>query len=259
METPYEYEKIRYMTRVVILIPTYNESESVLRLVDRIAPIRQRMLLDSAIEDLDLLFIDDNSPDGTAEMIESRQLSWASVLRRSTKAGLGPAYIAGFRQALLMGYDFLVEMDADLSHQPEALPDLLAPVLRGDADLTIGTRWMPGGKVVNWPLSRQMISRVGTGYARLALGLKLRDVTSGYRVFRSTVIQSIDLNRIEAQGYGFQIEMVLRTLQNGFKVEEVPITFVEREGGVSKMSRRIVFEALWKVTLWGVRRVLFRR
>lgn len=247
------------MARVLVLVPTYNESESVLRLLDRLAPVRERLLKDPEIDDLDLLFIDDNSPDGTAELVESAGLDWVRLLRRSTKGGLGPAYIAGFRQGLVAGYGLLVEMDADLSHQPEQLTDLLAPVLEGEADLTIGTRWMPEGKVVNWPLSRQLISRAGTGYARLALGLRLRDVTSGYRVFRSAVLNSIDFNRIEAQGYGFQIEMVLRTLEQGFKVKEVPITFVEREGGVSKMSKRIVFEALWKVTVWGFQRLVKRR
>jgi dolichol-phosphate mannosyltransferase len=150
-------------------------------------------------------------------------------------------------------------MDADLSHQPEALSDLIEPVLTGDADLTIGTRWMPGGRVVNWPLSRQLISRAGTSYARLALGLELRDVTSGYRAFHRRVLAAIDLNQVESQGYGFQIEMVLTTLRAGFTIKEVPITFVEREGGVSKMSKRIVIEALWKVTVWGAQRLMLRR
>jgi len=206
-----------------------------------------------------LLVIDDNSPDGTAQLVETQGLDWVDVLKRPGKSGLGPSYIAGFRWGLDHGFEILIEMDADLSHQPEALSDLIEPVLTGDADLTIGTRWMPGGRVVNWPLSRQLISRAGTSYARLALGLELRDVTSGYRAFHRRVLTAIDLNEVESQGYGFQIEMVLTTLRAGFTIKEVPITFVEREGGVSKMSKRIVIEALWKVTVWGAQRLMLRR
>jgi dolichol-phosphate mannosyltransferase len=245
------------MKRVLILIPTYNESSNVGLLIRRVIPIKENLREGVAGEPLELqvLFIDDNSPDGTAALVEELGFNWVEVLRRPGKLGLGPAYLAGFDFALKRDFDLIVEMDADLSHQPEALDQLLKPVASGEADLTIGTRWMPGGKVVNWPLSRELISRLGTGYARIALGIDLRDVTSGYRVFHRRVLEGINLDRIEAHGYGFQIEMVLRTLEQGFKIKEVPITFVEREGGVSKMSRRIVVEALWKVTLWGLRRL----
>jgi dolichol-phosphate mannosyltransferase len=246
--------------RCLILIPTYNESASIIRLLSRIDAVRTDLIKGhSELRDLQLLILDDSSPDGTADIVEALAKEWVHVLRRPKKSGLGPAYIAGFREGLSQGFELLVEMDADLSHQPEALPSLLEPVLSDKADLTIGTRWMPGGKVVNWPISRQWISRVGTGYARVALGLNLRDVTSGYRVFRSDVIKSIDLDRIESRGYGFQIEMVLRTIENKFRIMEIPITFVERDGGVSKMSKKIVFEALWKVTVWGFARLVYRR
>ena len=243
---------------MLICIPTYNESECILKLLTRLDGVRSEILLPLGVS-ADVLVIDDNSPDGTADLVIERGLTWVRVLRRREKNGLGPAYIAGFREGLAANYDFIVEMDADLSHQPEALGDMLIPILESKADLTIGTRWMPGGKVVNWPLSRQLISRIGTGYARIALRLDLRDITSGYRVFRRNVIEAIDLDTVEAKGYGFQIEMALRTIQLGFHVIEVPITFVERVGGVSKMNRRIMAEALWKVTLWGLIRARKRR
>ncbi|CAB4566386.1 MAG: glycosyltransferase [Actinobacteria bacterium] len=243
--------------RILILVPTYNESASIVKLLDRVTGVRADLL--GAGHEVRLLVIDDNSPDGTAQLVETQGLDWVDVLKRPGKSGLGPSYIAGFRWGLDHGFEILIEMDADLSHQPEALSDLIEPVLTGDADLTIGTRWMPGGRVVNWPLSRQLISRAGTSYARLALGLELRDVTSGYRAFHRRVLAAIDLNQVESQGYGFQIEMVLTTLRAGFTIKEVPITFVEREGGVSKMSKRIVIEALWKVTVWGAQRLMLRR
>lgn len=243
--------------RILILVPTYNESASIVKLLDRVTGVRADLL--GAGHEVRLLVIDDNSPDGTAKLVETQGLDWVDVLKRPGKSGLGPSYIAGFRWGLDHGFEILIEMDADLSHQPEALSDLIEPVLAGDADLTIGTRWMPGGRVVNWPLSRQLISRAGTSYARLALGLELRDVTSGYRAFHRRVLTAIDLNEVESQGYGFQIEMVLTTLRAGFTIKEVPITFVEREGGVSKMSKRIVIEALWKVTVWGAQRLILRR
>lgn len=239
--------------RMLICVPTYNESESILGLLTRVGQVRTDLLEQVGVVS-DLLVIDDNSPDGTADLVAERGLDWVEILRRSEKNGLGPAYIAGFRVAIDRGYDFIVEMDADLSHQPEALGEMLAPIIESRADLTIGTRWMPGGKVVNWPFIRQLISRVGTGYARIALRLDLRDITSGFRVFRREVLEAIDLNAIEAKGYGFQIEMALRTLELGFRAVEVPITFIERAGGVSKMNKRIVIEALWKVTLWGLSR-----
>lgn len=252
---------ISRVIKTVVLVPTYNESEVIEKLILRLSQMREVLAqgIKGEIIDLQILVIDDNSPDGTADIVQGMNIPWIGVIKRQHKAGLGPAYIAGFKEALTKDFELMVEMDADLSHQPEQLVDMLLPVIENRADLTIGTRWMPGGSVINWPTFRQLISKAGTGYAKFALRLKLRDVTSGYRVFKREVIESIDLDSIEARGYGFQIEMTIRTLSGGFRVHEVPITFVEREGGVSKMSKRIVFEALWKVTIWGMRRVIFRR
>ena len=243
---------------MLLLVPTYNESASIELLISRIKNIRREVgeLIDGEV---DMLLIDDNSPDGTAEIVRALGEGWIEILHRSEKGGLGPAYLAGFRHGIAKNYDFIVEMDADLSHQPEELLEMTRPVAEGRSDLAIGTRWMPGGKIVNWPISRQLISRAGTTYARIVLGIKLRDITSGYRVFRSKVLKSIDLENVESKGYGFQIEMALETLRHGFRIEEVPITFVERKDGVSKMSKAIVLEALWKVTIWGFQRLIKRR
>jgi len=246
------------MSRMLLLVPTYNESASIELLISRIKNIRRQVgqLIDGNV---DMLLIDDNSPDGTAEIVRGLGEGWIEILHRSEKGGLGPAYLAGFRYGIAKNYDFIVEMDADLSHQPEELLEMTKPVAEGRSDLAIGTRWMPGGKIVNWPISRQLISRAGTTYARIVLGIKLRDITSGYRVFRSKVLKAIDLENVESKGYGFQIEMALETLRHGFRIEEVPITFVERVDGVSKMNRAIVLEALWKVTIWGFQRFIKRR
>jgi dolichol-phosphate mannosyltransferase len=260
-EDPGLDEMMSDVTKALVLVPTYNEAAVIERLISRFSDVRKSLVQgdnDLAI-DLQLLIIDDNSPDGTAELVEKMNLNWIRVMRREKKSGLGPAYIAGFKEALKEDFQLMIEMDADLSHQPEQLVDLMIPVINNRCDLTIGTRWMPGGKVINWPISRQLISRMGTGYARFALRLKLRDITSGFRVFHRRVIERIDLEAIEARGYGFQIEMTLRTLDAGFQVQEVPITFVEREGGVSKMSKKIVLEALWKVTIWGLRNLIKSR
>lgn len=257
------------VTRAIVLVPTYNESEVIERLITRLSKVRETLQsgvnagINAGVDGrpivLDLMVIDDNSPDNTAAIVERLGIEWISLLKRPVKSGLGPAYIAGFKKALEDNYSLMIEMDADLSHQPEELPQMISPVVHDQADLTIGTRWMPGGRVVNWPLYRQLISRLGTSYARLALRLGLRDVTSGYRVFRREVLESVDLDSIEARGYGFQIEMTLRTLDAGYRVREVPITFIEREGGVSKMSKKIVLEALWKVTVWGFRGLIDHR
>jgi dolichol-phosphate mannosyltransferase len=172
------------------------------------------------------------------------------VLHRDAKAGLGAAYIAGFRWALAEGYDVLVEMDADGSHQPEELP-LLLDALTG-ADLVLGSRWVPGGTVRNWPRSRELLSRGGNTYARMMLGIGLKDATGGYRAYRASALRAIALDEVGSQGYCFQIDLATRVLQAGLRVVEVPITFVERVHGTSKMSRAIVLEALWRVTVWGV-------
>ncbi len=231
--------------RVLVVVPTYNE-------VDNIRQITGR--LRDAVPEAHLLIADDNSPDGTGAVAD--ELATADehvhVLHRPGKQGLGAAYIAGFDWALERGYDVVVEMDADGSHAPEELPRLLN-ALR-NADLVLGSRWVPGGKVVNWPKRREVLSRGGTAYTRLALGLPVRDATGGYRAYRAEVLQKIDLAAVASQGYCFQIDLAVRTWRAGFRVVEVPITFAERERGQSKMSSHIVREALWRVTVWGAQR-----
>lgn len=232
--------------KVLIVSPTYNEIESIHGLITRIGTTRDEL---ENCYDLSLLVVDDNSPDGTSNAVKARNLDWIHVLDRPGKGGLGPAYIAGFNWGLAKDFDYLCEIDADLSHQPEELVNLLDAL--ANHDLAIGTRWMPGGSVVNWPLSRQLISKVGTGYARIVLKLELKDITSGYRGFHREVLEKIELESINSQGYCFQIEVALRSSINGFSIAQIPITFIERAGGVSKMSKKIVIEALWNVTKWG--------
>jgi dolichol-phosphate mannosyltransferase len=230
--------------RVVVIMPTYNERENVEAMAAQ---------LGSAVPDADLLVVDDNSPDGTGEIADKLAAadSRVQVLHRPGKAGLGTAYIAGFRWALSRGYGTVVEMDADGSHEPAELPRLLAAL--SDADLVIGSRWVPGGTVLNWPRSREALSRGANTYARLMLGIRVRDATGGYRAYRAATLQRIALDTVESQGYCFQIDLALRAIRAGLKVTEVPITFVQRVHGTSKMSRSVVLEALWRVSLWGLR------
>jgi dolichol-phosphate mannosyltransferase len=229
--------------RVAVIIPTYNERENLESISARVR---------AAVPAADLLVVDDNSPDGTGELgdklaAEDPQIH---VLHRPGKAGLGAAYIAGFGWALERGYDAIVEMDADGSHQPDELPALLAAL--DDADLVLGSRWVPGGTVRNWPKSREILSRGGNAYARIMLGIPVRDATGGFRVFRAQTLRRIGLDQVVSQGYCFQIDLALRTIKAGLRVTEVPITFVERTRGVSKMSKSIVAEAWWRVLQWGV-------
>jgi len=224
-------------------MPTYNERENLEAMAGRVR---------TAVPDADLLVVDDNSPDGTGELADklAAEDSHVQVLHRPGKGGLGAAYIAGFRWALDRDYGAVVEMDADGSHQPEQLPALLGAL--EDADLVLGSRWVPGGRTVNWPRSRQVISRGGSFYSRLMLGIPLRDATGGYRAYRAGTLRAIGLDEIHSQGYCFQIDLARRTLAKGLRVREVPITFVEREHGTSKMSKAIVFEAFWRVGWWGL-------
>jgi dolichol-phosphate mannosyltransferase len=212
-----------------------------------------------AVPDADLLVVDDNSPDGTGDLADklAAEDPHIHVLHRAGKAGLGAAYIAGFRWALDRGYGALVEMDADGSHRPEELPRLL-DALAG-ADLVLGSRYVPGGSVLNWAKSRELLSRAGNTYARVMLGVKLKDATGGYRAYRAEALRSIALDEVQSQGYCFQIDLARRVIQAGLPVAEVPITFVEREHGSSKMSRAIVLEALWRVTVWGLTSRRWRR
>ena len=236
--------------RVAVIVPTYNELANLEQIAAR---------LRAAVPDADLLIVDDNSPDGTGELADKIAAGdpRVSVLHRHAKSGLGSAYIAGFRWALQRGYGVLVEIDADGSHQPQELPALLAAL--DQADLVIGSRYVTGGTVLNWPRSREILSRGGNTYARLMLGISVRDVTGGFRAYRGSALRRIALEEVESQGYCFQIDLALRMIRAGLTVVEVPITFVERTRGASKMSRAIVVEALWRVTQWGVASRLRRR
>jgi dolichol-phosphate mannosyltransferase len=228
--------------RVAVIVPTYNERANIETSVGRVR---------AAVPAADLLVVDDNSPDGTGEIADklAAEDPHVHVLHRDQKAGLGAAYIAGFRWALDRGYDVVVEMDADGSHRPEELPRLLAAL--ADADLVLGSRYVPGGEVLNWPKSREWLSRGGNTYARLMLGISVNDATGGYRAYRAGTLRRVGLDQVESQGYCFQIDLVLRAIRAGLKISEVPITFVERVHGTSKMSRAVVAEALWRVTVWG--------
>ncbi|WP_152189616.1 polyprenol monophosphomannose synthase [Georgenia satyanarayanai] len=232
--------------RTLVVIPTYNERESLPGVLERTR---------RAVPDADILVADDNSPDGTGAVADAAAAhdDHVHVLHRPGKQGLGRAYVAGFQWALERGYDLVVEMDADGSHRPEQLPDLLARVQRSDVPaLVIGSRWVPGGAVVNWPRHRELLSRGANTYVRLALGLPVRDATAGFRVFRAEVLAALPLEEIESQGYCFQVDMTWRVHRAGGRVAEVPISFVERAEGVSKMSRAIITEALVRTTVWGL-------
>ncbi len=228
--------------RVLVIIPTFNESESLPAVVAR---------LRASVPDADILVADDNSPDGTGDLADrlAREDSRIHVLHRPGKQGLGKAYLAGFAWGLERGYDVLVEMDADGSHRPEELPRLLAQIEH--SDVVLGSRWVPGGSVVNWPMSRRILSQGGSLYTRLALGIPTRDATGGFRAYRASALRALDLGTVDSNGYCFQIDLLWRALQRGLVVREVPITFVEREAGTSKMSGRIVREALVNVARWG--------
>jgi dolichol-phosphate mannosyltransferase len=229
--------------RVLVVIPTYNEAENVQIIVDRVR---------AAVPEVDILVADDNSPDGTGAIAD--EISAADpavhVLHRPGKQGLGAAYVAGFAWAREHGYEAVVEMDADGSHAPEELPKLL-DALR-DTDAVLGTRYIPGGSVHNWPIHRLLLSRGGNIYIRMALGMPFKDATGGYRAYRMPVLEKINVETVASTGYSFQVELAWRTYKKGFRIAEVPITFTEREHGVSKMSGNIFKEQLLRVTVWGV-------
>ena len=236
--------------RTLVIIPTYNERENLGRIISR---------LHAALPHTHVLVVDDGSPDGTGDLADDLAAAdeRIAVLHRTEKNGLGAAYIAGFRWGLDHGYSVLVEMDADGSHAPEQLPLLLERVDAG-ADLVLGSRYVPGGTVVNWPWHREVLSRGGNIYSRLALGVSIQDITGGYRAYRREVLEKLDLDAIASHGYCFQVDLAWRTLQAGFTVAEVPIIFTEREIGESKMNGNIVQEALVRVTVWGLRSRLAR-
>lgn len=231
--------------RVVMVIPTYNESDNIEWIIGR---------LRTAQPDVDILVMDDNSPDGTGALVEALAShdSQVKVVHRTEKAGLGAAYRHGFRVALDAGYEVIGEMDADGSHQPEQLHRLLDALAAG-ADLVIGSRWVPGGSIVNWPKQRELLSRGGNLYVRLLLGIKVKDATAGFRLFRRHTLEAIDIDTVTSTGYVFQTDMAYRTLRQGLTITEVPIEFIERERGDSKMSKDVATESLKLITRWGLR------
>ena len=239
--------------QVLVVIPTYNESENIDRVLRRVR---------GALPDATVLVVDDGSPDGTGDIAEKVGTGIGNIelLRRTEKSGLGSAYRAGFRWGLDRGFDVCIEMDADLSHDPDALPDLVAPLGKG-FELVIGSRYVPGGSIPNWAWHRRLLSRGGNVYASTLLGLGVTDSTSGFRAYSASVLNRIALDNIRAEGYGFQIEMTYQAKRAGAPIVEVPIRFVDRTEGESKMSTFIVVEALGLVTWWGIQRFLhvFRR
>ena len=225
--------------RAVVCLPTYNELDNLERMVRRLGEVLP--------EGGRVLVIDDASPDGTGELADrlAAELGYVDVLHRQRKEGLGPAYLAGFRRALESEADLVLEMDCDFSHDPADVPRLIAAA--ADADLVLGSRYVPGGGTRNWGMARRFISRGGSFYARVVLGIGVRDLTGGFKCFRRAVLESLDLDSATANGYAFQIELTYQALRKGFRVIEVPIVFADREVGTSKMSRAIVLEAIWKV------------
>jgi dolichol-phosphate mannosyltransferase len=225
--------------RACVCLPTYNERENLASMLEALGKVLG--------SDDRVLIVDDGSPDGTGELADqlASELGFVDVLHRRVKEGLGPAYVAGFRTALARGAELVLEMDCDFSHDPADVPRLIAAA--GEADLVLGSRYVPGGHVQNWGSLRRFVSTAGSFYARVLLGVRVRDLTGGFKCYRRAVLESIDLDALSSRGYAFQIETTYRTIRAGFRVLELPITFVDREVGTSKMSGGIVLEAIWKV------------
>jgi dolichol-phosphate mannosyltransferase len=236
------------MPRAVLCLPTYNERENLEPMIRALGEV-----LDTSRDRV--LVIDDGSPDGTGEIADrlSGELDWVSVLHRETKEGIGPAYVAGFRRALAAGAELVLEMDCDFSHDPADVPRLIAAA--DDADLVLGSRYVPGGGTANWGLVRRIVSRGGCLYAQILLGMRARDLTGGFKCFRRAALEAIDLDALSAHGYAFQIEATYRVERAGLRIREVPITFVERRAGASKMTGSIVAEAMWRVPMLRLRAI----
>ena len=239
--------------RAVVCLPTYDERDNLERMVRALGevldPRRDRVLV-----------VDDSSPDGTGAIADAlaAELPWVAVLHRPRKEGLGAAYVAAFRRVLADGPAYVLQMDCDFSHDPADVPRLLDAVAGGEADVALGSRYVPGGSIENWGVVRRAVSAGGSLYARTLLGLPVRDLTGGFKCFRREVLEAIDVGSIASRGYAFQIETTYRALRRGFSVREVPIRFVDREAGGSKMSRSVVLEAAWKVPAWRLRALLRR-
>ena len=231
--------------RTLIVLPTFNEADNIVEVLQKLRAV---------VPEASVLVVDDASPDGTADLVEevAEQIGDVSVMRRPAKSGLGSAYRDGFRRGLSVGYDVMVEMDSDLSHDPAALPSLLSAVADGAA-LALGSRYIPGGSIPDWSWYRRALSRWGNRYAAAVLGIDVKDATSGYRADRAEALTNIDFHTVQADGYGFQVEMAYRVLASGGRIVEVPISFTDRVRGESKMSSRIVIEALVLVTWWAIR------
>jgi dolichol-phosphate mannosyltransferase len=234
------------MPRAVLCLPTYNERENLEAMIDALGDV-----LDTERDRV--LVIDDGSPDGTGEIADrlAAEHTWVSVLHREAKEGIGPAYVAGFRRALSEDAELVLEMDCDFSHDPADVPRLIAA--SDNAELVLGSRYAPGGGTANWGLARRIVSRGGCLYAQILLGMRVRDLTGGFKCFRRATLEAIDLDALSAHGYAFQIETTYRVRKAGLRIEEVPITFVERRAGASKMTGSIVAEAMWKVPLLRLR------
>jgi dolichol-phosphate mannosyltransferase len=233
------------MNESIVIIPTYNESHNIRKLIEKTLSLETK---------INILIVDDGSPDGTADIVKSLQAEHPNriyLIERKSKMGLGTAYVTGFKFALTKGYKNICEMDADFSHNPEDLPRLIEPVASGEADVAIGSRYSDGISIVNWPLSRLILSFAANFYARTITGLPVQDTTAGFKCIHRKVLESIDLDRIRSNGYAFQIEIHYRAWTAGFKLKEVSIIFKEREEGVSKMSKSIVREAIWRV--WALK------
>lgn len=228
--------------RALIIFPTYNERDNIRKIVHAVLPLDPR---------IHVLIVDDSSPDGTGDVADglAAEESKVEVMHRPNKEGLGRAYIAGFKWAIERGFDFIFEMDADFSHGPEYIPDFLKEIQNND--LVIGSRYISGVNVINWPMSRLLLSYFANAYTRIVTGMPLRDGTGGFKCFRREVLESIDLDKVQASGYVFQIEMSMRTWKKGFRIKEIPIIFTDRVAGVSKMSKKIMREAIWMV--WALR------
>ena len=236
--------------RTLIVLPTFNEADNIVEVLQKLRAV---------VPEASVLVVDDASPDGTADLVEevAEQIGDVSVMRRPAKSGLGSAYRDGFRRGLSVGYDVMVEMDSDLSHDPAALPLLLTAVADGAA-LALGSRYIPGGSIPDWSWYRRALSRWGNRYAAAVLGIDVKDATSGYRAYRAEALTNIDFHTVQADGYGFQVEMAYRVLASGGRIVEVPISFTDRVRGESKMSSRIVVEALVLVTWWAIRDRILR-